>query len=275
MARIIRGDNYPPEHEERVSTTFENTITLAASRLSASPNGRKDDSVLLAGCRPLRVLEVGIGSACRTVAVGLYDEALAKVSASQASPLKLPYPITNIDIIGADIDLPKPDVLKKAQDKLSTREGGELDLPVSFEVIKGDITDKLPFPDGYFDAITCSLVLCSVSSQETALNEIKRLLNPNKGVFGYVEHVSVQLDNVDERNKRSFLEWQQRTLDPLQQAVAHNCHLHRDTAAVILNTFSSSETSSELLYEERFFVDDMWPVSCQCCGVIALNSKRK
>jgi len=274
LARIIRGDHYPPEHEGRVSTTFERTITLAANRLSASIDGRKDDSAIIGGRRPLRVLEIGIGSACRTVTVGLYDNALANVSASQASPLKVAYPITNIDIIGADIDLPNPDVLKKAQDKLSTREGGELDLPVSLEVIKGDITDKLPFSDGYFDAITCSLVLCSVSSQETALNEIKRLLNPTKGVFGYVEHVAVQLKNAEEKNKRSFLEWQQRTLDPLQQAVAHNCHLHRDTDAAILNVFLSSDASSEILYEERFFVDDMWPVSCQCCGVIALNSKR-
>lgn len=275
LARILRGDHYPQEHEGYVSTTFEKTITAAANRLStSSPSRLKNESTLQLDRRPLRVLEVGIGTTCRTVVSGMYDEALAKLSDSQASSSNPSlYPVTRIDIVGADIDIPKPDVLRKAQDKLSATGGS--DLIASLEVIEGDITDKLPFPDGYFDAITCSLVLCSVRNQELALNEIKRLLNPNGGVFGYIEHVAVQLDIKDEKKKRSFLEWQQRTLDPLQQLVAHNCHLHRETDAAVMDIFAVPEMSSQVLYRERFFVDDMWPVSCQCCGVIALDSKIK
>lgn len=116
------------------------------------------------------------------------------------------------------------------------------------------------------DVITCSLVLCSVSDQERVLHEIKRLLNFG-GCYGWVEHVAVDLENESENNK-SFLELQQKVLDPLQQAVAHNCHLHRRTDQVISSVF---ETSAEFLERDRFFVQDMWPVSCQCSGVLKMN----
>jgi ubiquinone/menaquinone biosynthesis C-methylase UbiE len=112
--------------------------------------------------------------------------------------------------------------------------------------------------------ITCSLVLCSVSDQERVLREIKRLLNSG-GCYGWVEHVAVDLEN---ENNQSFLELQQRVLDPLQQAVAHNCHLHRRTDQVISSIF---ETSAEFLERDSFFVTDMWPVSCQCSGILKMN----
>jgi hypothetical protein len=100
------------------------------------------------------------------------------------------------------------------------------------------------------------------------LQEMKRLLRPDGGTLGYVEHVAV-----DEQESYKFLEGQQKILDPLQQAVAHNCHLHRYTEQAIDTTFGSQQSgephrSSERLQNERFIVDSMWPVSCQCCGVI-------
>ena len=97
---------------------------------------------------------------------------------------------------------------------------------------------------------------------------MKRLLNPNGGAFGFVEHVAVDLNNDDEKNL-SFLEFQQKAFDPLQQAVAHNCHLHRQTENVISSVFGIPESSSaEMLEKERFLVKDMWPVSCQVRGVV-------
>ena len=121
------------------------------------------------------------------------------------------------------------------------------------------------------DAITCSLVLCSVSDQGSALKEIKRVLNHNGGTFGYVEHMAVNLENNEEKGL-SFLELQQRALDPLQQAVAHNCHLHRDTDNVISSAFGvDGSGSAKVLETERFLIEDMWPVSCQCSGVVKLN----
>jgi asparagine synthetase A len=96
---------------------------------------------------------------------------------------------------------------------------------------------------------------------------MKRLIRPDGGTLGYVEHVAV-----DEEESAKFLEAQQKILDPLQQAVAHNCHLHRYTEQAIDTTFGfqagAPHNSSERLQHERFIVDSMWPVSCQCCGVV-------
>jgi hypothetical protein len=93
---------------------------------------------------------------------------------------------------------------------------------------------------------------------------MKRLLRPG-GTLGYVEHVAVEPDE-----PYRFLEWQQEVLNPLQQAVADNCHLHRYTPEAIQSVFTSADSSS--LQQERFLVDNMWPVSCQCCGVIQKNA---
>ena len=63
---------------------------------------------------------------------------------------------------------------------------------------------------------------------------------------------------------------------------------HRDTDRVILDNFGllsnnvggadvakyreTGLSSARVLEQERFFVDNMWPVSCQCCGVIQKKS---
>ena len=127
------------------------------------------------------------------------------------------------------------------------------------------------------DVITTSLVLCSVEDQKKTLDEIKRLLNPSGGTFGYIEHVAVDLNDEEAGGEDlAFLELQQQILDPLQQFVAHNCHLHRNTDLMIRNVFFGSEDISnrnsiaKLLQRERFQVKDMWPVSCQCRGVVQL-----
>jgi ubiquinone/menaquinone biosynthesis C-methylase UbiE len=50
------------------------------------------------------------------------------------------------------------------------------------------------------DAITNSLVLCSAEDQDQATTEIKRLVNPNGGTYGYIEHVAVNLENEAEKD---------------------------------------------------------------------------
>jgi hypothetical protein len=83
-----------------------------------------------------------------------------------------------------------------------------------------------------------------------------------------VEHVAV----VPEEPYR-FLEWQQAFLDPLQQKLADNCHLHRYTDDTIAKIFRQTDSGLGVhLQHERFLVDDMWPASCQCSGVIQLRA---
>ena len=84
--------------------------------------------------------------------------------------------------------------------------------------------ESLPFPDAAFDAVVCSLVLCSVHNPGAVLGEIRRVLRPN-GRFVFIEHVAAT-----DRPRR--LRWQRR-IEPLWRRLAGNCHLTRSTEAAI------------------------------------------
>jgi len=84
--------------------------------------------------------------------------------------------------------------------------------------------DSLPFKAGEFDAVVCSLVLCSVPDQRAALAEIARVLKPG-GRLVFLEHVAA-----DGRPAR--LKWQRR-IEPVWKHLMGNCHLTRRTEAAI------------------------------------------
>ena len=84
--------------------------------------------------------------------------------------------------------------------------------------------DSLPFRAGEFDAVVCSLVLCSVPDQPAALAEIARVLKPG-GRLVFLEHVAA-----DGRPER--LKWQRR-IEPVWKHLMGNCHLTRRTEAAI------------------------------------------
>ncbi|GAX10451.1 hypothetical protein FisN_21Lh149 [Fistulifera solaris] len=180
-----------------------------------------------------------MGSDCRLVRRGLYNQALQRV----------PVPM---ELVGLDFKIPSRKVQEDAKVQLKK-------FHVDLQFISGDITTVVPFPDGFFDSIVFCTMLCSVNNPIKAAQEMKRLLKPNGGTLGYVEHVATEPGD-----GKPFFGVQQQLLDPLQQAVADNCHLHRYTAQTIHEAFPLAR----ILTEERFFVDEMWPVSCQCCGVI-------
>lgn len=48
--------------------------------------------------------------------------------------------------------------------------------------------EQLPFPDQRFDAVICTLTLCSVREPESVLREIRRVIRPG-GRFVFLEHV--------------------------------------------------------------------------------------
>ena len=285
ISRIARGNAYPAAHEDRVRKTLQLAIAEAARaaqlREGGDSFGNPDESAPQK--RPLRVLEIGIGSEARVACRGLYGGALDELLllSSGGGADKLPSSIlTGVEIIGIDINGPKAEILDKAREQLSHPSGCILpSFRTTLDVVQGNIVEGLPqYPSGWFDSIVCALTLCSVSDQERALDEIRRLVNPNGGTFGFVEHCAVRLNEEGEADK-AFLEWQQRTLDPLQQLVADNCHLHRETDLAIYDVFGVNDNGSsrggsmggsKVLQKERFFVDDMWPVSCQCSGVVQL-----
>ena len=85
--------------------------------------------------------------------------------------------------------------------------------------------EALPFDDASFDAVVCSLVLCSVPDLPGTLAELWRVLVPG-GRLLFLEHVAD-----DERPDR--LRWQRR-LEPVWKRVAGNCHLTRRTDQAIV-----------------------------------------
>jgi SAM-dependent methyltransferase len=253
-ALSVSDIRYPKAHEDRVSSTIA----------SAFRTSRRAAAAALAGDmrRPLRVLEVGIGTDARLLRRGLYDTAIADMGGAAAA--QGDNVLDGIELVGMDIQVPTNHrVLQDVQDRLVALHDST-GIAINFHTVNASITEQQQqqYADGYFDCIVCCLTLCSVDDPVAALQEMKRLLNPAGGTLGYVEHVAV---DKDDRNHR-FLEWQQVLLDPLQQRLANNCHLHRHTEASIASVLDEKRT--RIVSRERFFVNNMWPVSCQCSGVI-------
>jgi SAM-dependent methyltransferase len=246
----FQGIRYPAEHERRVEST------IYASLLAAATAAAAEEQISSNIERPFRVLEIGVGTDCRLMRRGLYDSAIHDVTAGGRPALEW---------TGLDIQVPtNRKVLRDLEEKRKSFARHENNVDLRFHTVEGSITaatDMSQFDDGFFDSIICCMTLCSVDDPVFAVQEMKRMLRPNGGTLGYVEHVAVDDD------QHPFLEWQQQLLDPLQQKVADNCHLHRYTEQTIDTVFAST---ARKLQHERFYVDNMWPVSCQCCGVVQL-----
>lgn len=84
--------------------------------------------------------------------------------------------------------------------------------------------EALPAAPASLDAVVCSLVLCSVPDQQTALKEIQRVLKPG-GKLVFLEHVAAD-------GKPNRLKWQRR-IEPVWKHLMGNCHLTRRTEAAI------------------------------------------
>jgi ubiquinone/menaquinone biosynthesis C-methylase UbiE len=82
--------------------------------------------------------------------------------------------------------------------------------------------EALPFPDGSFDTVVSTLVLCTVPDQEAALDEVRRVLRPG-GRLLFIEHV---------RAEGSTARWQDR-LERLWGWLFAGCHPNRETVATI------------------------------------------
>ncbi|XP_004453726.1 thiol S-methyltransferase TMT1A isoform X1 [Dasypus novemcinctus] len=87
-----------------------------------------------------------------------------------------------------------------------------------FVVAAGE--DLRQVADGSADAVVCTLVLCSVASQERLLREVRRVLRPG-GAFYFMEHVAA------EPSTWNYF-WQQ-VLDPAWQLLFDGCNLTRES----------------------------------------------
>ncbi|MEO8898352.1 MAG: class I SAM-dependent methyltransferase [Candidatus Dormibacter sp.] len=115
--------------------------------------------------------------------------------------------------------------------------------PTSVEVIDG-VADQLPAGDGSFDAAVASLMLCSVTDQDTALREMFRVIRPG-GQLRFFEHV---------RADTSGLYRFQRLLDAtVWPALGGGCHASRDTAAAIDNAGFTLQRLDHLRFPDTRF----------------------
>jgi len=95
------------------------------------------------------------------------------------------------------------------------------DARVPVEVSDAE-AETLPFPDGSFDTVVSTLVLCTVPDQEAALDEVRRVLRPG-GRLLFIEHV---------RAEGPTARWQDR-LERLWGWLFAGCHPNRETLAAI------------------------------------------
>ncbi len=118
------------------------------------------------------------------------------------------------DVERVTVTEPDPFMRKRRVQKLAG-----VRLPVE---VSAAGAEALPFPDGSFDTVVSTLVLCTVQDQGAALEEIRRVLRPG-GRLLFIEHV---------RATDSMARWQDR-IEPLWGWVLGGCHPNRDTIAAM------------------------------------------
>ena len=90
--------------------------------------------------------------------------------------------------------------------------------------LKTGVAEKLPVADESVDAVVSTLVMCSVSDQSAALDEILRVLRPG-GRYVFIEHVAAA--------DHSRLWWAQKLIKPAWKLAADGCNVDRETADAI------------------------------------------
>jgi ubiquinone/menaquinone biosynthesis C-methylase UbiE len=111
---------------------------------------------------------------------------------------------------------------------------------VSIKVVAGQ-ADRLPLEDSSVDHVVCSLVLCSVPDQASALAELHRVLRPG-GELHFYEHV-VAHNPVGHALQRAA----DATFWP---RAFGNCHTTRDTRAAIEQAGFQIERCKRLVFPD-------------------------
>jgi len=161
------------------------------SRMSGRVGSHRQRSELLAGLRG-RVLEVGAGDGRN---FRYYPDEVSEVIAVEPEPY-----------------------LRRLAGEAAQRAA----VPVT---VAHGVAEDVPHEDQAFDAVVTSLVLCSVSDQQVALAEVRRVLVPG-GELRFFEHVVAE---------GSLGRTIQTGLDDsgVWPHLGAGCHLSRDTVAAI------------------------------------------
>ena len=104
--------------------------------------------------------------------------------------------------------------------ELSDKKRSEATVPI--ELVDAT-AEQLPFDDNTFDVVVGTLVLCSVTDLNQALQKIKRVAKYDAPVL-FLEHV--RLDH-------PFVGRLQDVVTPVWKRLCDGCHLNRNTLEII------------------------------------------
>ena len=112
---------------------------------------------------------------------------------------------------------PSAAMLGYARERLSRQRAGA--SIVLLEAGIGEDSVRAAVPEGGFDYIVCTLVLCSIPELEPSLQLFRQWLKPG-GQLLVIEHI---------QDKRQPQRWLQGVITPVWKHLAEGCHLDRPT----------------------------------------------
>jgi len=115
------------------------------------------------------------------------------------------------------VDAIEPDTRMSRQSVSNIKKSG---VPIEIHTA---FAENLPFEDDLFDAVVATLVFCTISEPEKALQEITRVAKPGAKIL-FLEHV---------RMSQKTMGKAQDIMTPLWKKAFAGCHLNRDTLGVI------------------------------------------
>lgn len=140
---------------------------------------------------------------------------------------------------------PSEHMLKYAQERLKM-EPVSADIEIVLAGVGSDELEK-KVPEGGFDAIVCTLVLCTIPEPEKAVQSFKHWLKPN-GKLIILEHVHAKT------NPRKMVH---NVLNPAWKYFAEGCHLNRNTAQMLRDSGFEAEWEHDFTKVMPFHVSVM------------------
>jgi ubiquinone/menaquinone biosynthesis C-methylase UbiE len=140
---------------------------------------------------------------------------------------------------------PSEHMLKYAEERLKM-EAVEAKIKLVLAGVGSDELEKR-VPEGGFDAIVCTLVLCTIPEPEKAVANFKKWLKSN-GKLIILEHV---------HPKTSPRKLVHNVLNPAWKHFAEGCHLNRDTAQMLRDSGFTAEWEKDFVKVMPFHVSIM------------------
>lgn len=140
---------------------------------------------------------------------------------------------------------PSEHMLKYAEERLKM-ESVEAEIELVLAGVGSDALEKY-IPEEGFDAIVCTLVLCTIPKPELAVESFKNWLKPD-GNLVILEHVHAKT-----APRKMF----HNVINPAWKRFAEGCHINRDTAKMLRDSGFSAEWEHDFLKVLPFHVSVM------------------